>query len=83
MGTVLDPADVELPTLLNAEGDEIEFIQLHCSFAKGVTQKQLQVLLDDAPDMEAASSKIWNWVAQPSSEQEPCPNRLTIYATPT
>ncbi len=26
MGTVLDPADVELPTLLNAEGDEIEFI---------------------------------------------------------
>ena len=65
MGTVLDPEDVELPTLLNAEGDEIEFIQLHCSFAKGVTQKQLRRLLDDAPDMEAASSKIWNWVAQP------------------
>ena len=39
MGTVLDPVDVELPTLLNFEGDEIEFIQLHCSLAKGVTQK--------------------------------------------
>ncbi len=75
MGTVLDPADVELPTLLNAEGDEIEFIQLHCSFAKGVTQEQLQVLLDDAPDMEAASSKIWNWVAQPGKEQEFQPKR--------
>ena len=75
MGTVLDPADVELPTLLNAEGDEIEFIQLHCSLAEGVTQKQLQVLLDDAPDMEAASSKIWNWVAQPSKEQESQPKR--------
>ena len=75
MGTVLDPADVELPTLLNAEGDEIEFIQLHCSFAKGVTQEQLQVLLDDAPDMEAASSKIWNWVAQPGKEQESQPKR--------
>lgn len=48
---------------------------MHCSFAEGVTQKQLQVLLDDAPDMEAASSKIWNWVAQPSKEQESQPKR--------
>ena len=77
MGTVLDPADVEMPTLLNFEGDEIEFIQLHCSFARGVTQRQLQVLLDDAPDLEAAaSSKIWNWVAQPGKEQESQPRRV-------
>ena len=76
LGTVLDLADVELPTLLNAEGDEIEFIQLHCSLAKGVTQKQLQVLLDNAPDMDAASSKIWNWVAQPGKEQEPRPKQV-------
>ncbi len=75
-GTVLDPADVELPTLLNTEGDEIEFIQLHCSFAKGVTQKQLRVLLNDAPDMEAASSKIWNWVALPGDAPRSKPKQV-------
>lgn len=62
-GNVLDPDDIELPTLFNSEGDEIEFIQLHCKFTKGTTQKQLRSLLDAAEDMEPASAKIWNWVA--------------------
>ena len=67
-GTVLDPDDVEHPTLVNTDGDEIEFIELHCSFAKGTTRKQLRDLLNAAPDMEAASSKVWNWVA-PAGEE--------------
>ena len=69
-GTVLDPDDAKRPTLLNADGDEIEFIELHCSFAKGTTRKRLRDLLDAAPDMKAASSKTWNWVAQEGEEIE-------------
>ena len=75
-GTVLDPDDVEHPTLLNADGDEIEFIELHCSFAKGTTRKQLRDLLNAAPEMEAASSAIWNWVA-PAGEEVKCPSLAT------
>ena len=67
-GTVLDPDNAECPTLLNAEGDEVEFIELHCSFARGTTRKQLRDLLNATPDMEAASSRIWNWVA-PAREE--------------
>ena len=63
-GNTLDPNDIELPTLLNAEGDEIEFIKLHYKFSKGTTQKQLCSILDAAEDMEPASSKIWNWFTQ-------------------
>ncbi len=74
-GTVLDPDDAECPTLVNAEGDEIEFIELHCSFARGTTRKQLRDLLDAAPDMEAASSKIWNWVALAGDEVKSQPQR--------
>ncbi|MCY4136777.1 MAG: hypothetical protein OXF56_00740, partial [Rhodobacteraceae bacterium] len=67
-GTVLDPDDAECPTLVNADGDEIEFIELHCSLARGTTRKHLRDLLNAAPDMEAASSRIWNWVA-PAGEE--------------
>ncbi len=67
-GTVLDPDDVEHPTLVNTDGDEIEFIELHCSFARGTTRKQLRDLLNAAPDMEAASSNVWNWVAPAGGE---------------
>ena len=70
-GTALDPDDMELPTLMNAEGDEIEFIELHCSFSKGTTQRQLRDLLNAAPDMEAASSGIWNWVSLAGEEAKP------------
>ncbi len=70
-GTPLDPDDMELPALMNAEEDEIEFIELHCSFAKGTTQKQLGDLLNAAPDMEAASSGIWNWVSLAGEEAKP------------
>ena len=70
-GTALDPDDMEIPTLMNSDGDEIEFIELHCSFAKGTTRKQLGDLLNAAPDMEAASSGIWNWVSLAGEEAKP------------
>ncbi len=44
---------------------------MHCSFAKGTTQKQLGDLLNVAPDMEAASSGIWNWVSLAGEEANP------------
>ena len=74
-GTVLDPADMEIPAMLNAEGDEIEFVQLHCSLAKGTTQGRLRELLNAAPDMKATSSAAWNWIAQPGKEPESGPKR--------
>ena len=51
-GTVLDPADMKPPTMLNSEGDEIEFVQLHCSFAKGATQGQLRGVAECCPGHE-------------------------------
>ena len=68
--TVLDPADLERQTLVNAEGDEIEFIQLHCKLANGATQKQLRELLDAAPDLSPTTANIWNWVALDSDRPQ-------------
>ena len=68
MGQAVDPADVNPPTVVNAEGDELEFIQLRYSIAKSATQNQLRELFNDAPDMDAASSLFWNWVAPPDEK---------------
>ena len=66
---------MKLPTLFNSEGESLKFIQLRYSFAKGATQNQIRELLNDAPDMDAASSKFWNWVAPPDEEPESRPKQ--------
>ncbi len=53
----------ELPTLLNADGEEIEFIQLHYRLKKGITQRQVRAALDGSPELEPASAKFWNWLS--------------------
>lgn len=52
MGTPLDPAD----------GDEVEFIRLHCRFRKGTTQEKIRAILDAEDDMAPAAPKVWNWI---------------------
>ncbi|MEQ9152844.1 MAG: hypothetical protein RLO06_15310 [Parvibaculum sp.] len=61
-GTVLNPGDAAFPQLLNADGDEIEFIKLHYRFRKGATQAGIRAILDAAIDMETASGRFWNWI---------------------
>ena len=75
MDTVVDPEDEESRTLVNPEGHSIEFVQLCYSFAKGATQEQLRELLNDAPDMNAASSEIWNWTASRDEMPSSRPNQ--------
>ena len=75
MATEFDPGDVKLPTLIDTNGDLGEFVRLRYSFAIGATQNQLRELLNDAPDMDAASSEIWNWVAPPAEESEARPKQ--------
>lgn len=78
-GNVLDPDDLDPPTLVNADGDEIEFIKLHCKFAKGTTQKQVRELLNRADDMKPASASIWNWIGL--ENRKPQPHRKNAKAT--
>ncbi|MEQ9151964.1 MAG: hypothetical protein RLO06_10825 [Parvibaculum sp.] len=61
-GTALNPGDAALPQLLNADGDEIEFVRLHYRFRKGATQAGIRAVLDPALDMQAASDRFWNWI---------------------
>ena len=70
----LDPPDRVIPTLANTDGDLVEFVTMYYSLAKGATQNQLRELLNDAPDMDAASSEFWNWVAPPDDGPMPEPN---------
>ena len=66
--TMLYPFDPRLPDLPPADFVEIEYIELHCSFAESTTRKQLRDLLNAAPDMQAVSSAAWNWVALAGEE---------------
>jgi hypothetical protein len=60
----------ELPTLVNADGEEMVFIQLHYRLNKGVTQKQVRAALDASPELDPASVRFWNWL-QPADAAAP------------
>ena len=62
----------ELSAPLNADGEEIESIQLQYRLKKGVTQEQVWAVLDGSPELEAASSRAWNWL---SSVEDTVPAR--------
>ncbi len=60
----------ELPSLVNTDGEEMVFIQLHYRLNKGVTQKQVRAALDASPELDPASVKFWNWL-QPADAAPP------------
>ena len=73
MDNLVHQANAKSRTLVNHEGHSIEFVRLSYSFAKGTTREQLQELMNDAPDMDAASPEFWNWVVS-QNELSPAPD---------
>jgi hypothetical protein len=53
----------ELPQLFNSDGDEMAFIGLFYRLQDGVGPEEIQAVLDQAPELEPASSTFWNWLA--------------------
>jgi len=51
-----------VPEMLNSDGEELEFIRLVYPLASGVTEAQICAVLNQAPNLEAASQTFWNWI---------------------
>jgi len=54
----------DIPDVLNSDGEELEFVQMIYPLASGVTGAQICSILNQAPNLEAASQTFWNWVEQ-------------------
>ncbi len=55
---IVNPA---VPEMLNSDGEELEFMRLVYPLETGVTEAQVGAVLNQAPDLEAASHTFWNW----------------------
>ncbi len=53
----------ERPQLFNSDGEEMTFIGLFYRLKDGVEPEKIQATLDQAPELEPASSTFWNWLA--------------------
>jgi len=51
-----------VPEMLNSDGEELEFMRLVYPLASGVTEAQICTVLNQAPNLEAASQTFWNWI---------------------
>ncbi len=56
----LDPEPMQLA---NAEGDDLVFHDLRFPLASGVLQRDVVARMAQAPTLEPAGPKIWNWLA--------------------
>ena len=69
---VLDP---QLPQLANSDGEALEFIVLVCRLKSGVTRERIRAVLDQAPELDAASPTFWNWLAPKDAGPKGKPRR--------
>jgi hypothetical protein len=51
-----------VPQMINSDGEEMEFTRLVYRLAEGVTPAQVRAALDQAPNLNAASEKFWDWL---------------------
>ncbi|MCA3184555.1 MAG: hypothetical protein IOB85_00065 [Methylobacterium sp.] len=55
-------AGTALPTITNAEGDEIVFHDTRFPLTASVTQKDIAARLNTIPGMRQENAKFWNWL---------------------
>ncbi len=55
-------AGTELPTITNAEGDEIVFHDTRFPLTAGTTHKDVATRLNIIPSMSQENAKFWNWL---------------------
>jgi hypothetical protein len=51
-----------VPEMLNSDGEELEFMRLVYPLGSGATEAQVRAVLNQAPNLEAASQTFWNWI---------------------
>jgi hypothetical protein len=64
---IVDPV---VPQFANSDGDDMEFMRLVYRLAKGVTAKEARAALNRAPELDAASETLWNWLGQKKAQRE-------------
>jgi hypothetical protein len=77
---VLDP---QLPQLANSDGEALEFIVLVHRLKRGVTPERIRAVLDQAPELDAASPTFWNWLAPKDTGPKRKPRRKALSLTST
>lgn len=53
-----------LPSMQNADGEELVFHDVRFPLASGVTQKDVAARVSNIPGMAQENAKFWNWLAQ-------------------
>ncbi|MFT4184051.1 MAG: hypothetical protein QM636_19275 [Rhizobium sp.] len=53
-----------LPSMQNADGDELVFHDVRFPLASGVTQKDIAARVSGIPGMSQENAKFWNWLEQ-------------------
>lgn len=53
-----------LPSMQNADGDELIFHDVRFPLASGVTQKDIAARVSGIPGMSQETAKFWNWLEQ-------------------
>lgn len=56
---ILDP---DIPTLVNTDGDPIEWHEVRFPLSKGITQAKLRPVLNTIPGLRMETAKFWNWL---------------------
>lgn len=56
---ILDP---DLPTLVNTDGDPIEWHEVRFPLPKGMTQAKIRPDICAMPGLQAENGKFWNWL---------------------
>ncbi len=59
------------PSLLNSDGEPIEFHDMRFPFASGMTQKQIATCLNKLSELERENAKFWNWLERDKLINEP------------
>jgi hypothetical protein len=65
IGRIIDP---DIPTMVNREGDQIEFIRVVFRLTEGIAKGDLHDVLDGSTEFEATSPKFWDWIENKKAE---------------
>ncbi len=63
-------SDPNISTMVNNEGDEIEFIRVVYQLSEGTTKEDVQNALGPLADFKAKSPTFWNWIEKRKSRQK-------------
>ncbi|MFW8642799.1 hypothetical protein ACOJBO_08530 [Rhizobium beringeri] len=55
---------MRLPSMQNADGEELVFHDVRFPLASGVTQKDIAARVSNIPGMVQENAKFWNWLEQ-------------------